>query len=59
MCPTGARNRSFMRADKPLPYVKKVRARGNLYYYFDTGRDVRGNIALAVDYLRGAHDRVA
>jgi predicted kinase len=25
----------------------------------DTGRDVRGNIALAVDYLRGAHDRVA
>lgn len=31
-----------MRADKPLPYVKKVRARGNLYYYFDTGRDVRG-----------------
>lgn len=31
-----------MRADKPLPYVKQVRARGHLYYYFDTGRDVRG-----------------
>lgn len=27
---------------KQPPYVKHVRARGNDYYYFDTGKDVRG-----------------
>lgn len=31
-----------MRTGKPLQYVKTVRARGHVYHYFDTGRDVRG-----------------
>lgn len=31
-----------MRTNSPLPYIKTVRARGNVYFYFDTGRDVRG-----------------
>jgi integrase len=31
-----------MRAPKDLVYVKTVRARGHVYYYFDTGPDARG-----------------
>jgi len=31
-----------MKPLKDLPYIKIVRSRGNVYYYFDTGRDVKG-----------------
>jgi integrase len=38
----GGRPRPFTMLPKPLPYIKKVRARGKVYEYFDTGKKVDG-----------------
>ncbi|PHP18320.1 hypothetical protein CG471_18440 [Sphingobium sp. IP1] len=35
---TGARERSYMPKGKAIPYVKRTKAKGRFYYYFDTGQ---------------------